>query len=254
MADKRPFAKIDTGYILNPKWFKVEQFLRSAMAETLRTAPDVLLANAVRTAREAHLASILYCAQNQTDGMFPVRTIKALTVIQSEAEEAAITALFDAGLWINHKGGLAEVHDYLEHQMSAAQIQQKSNAGRIGAEAKHGKTNANRTDSATGTTDANRSAEKKRKEEILRANFDEWYSHYPKKVGKPSALKAFRTAIKKISLEDLIAATDLYANSVRDVDPKFIKGPGPWLNDERWEASLSTTEAPKQFDPWENIQ
>lgn len=199
------------------------------------------------------MASILYCAQNVTDGLFPVRAIKAICAVQDETEEAAITALFESGMWINHPGGMAEVRDFLEHQTPSSSLKEltekRREAGKKGAAARW------QNDGKCHSKDvANATVDKKRREEILRANFDEWYSHYPKKVGKPSALKAFRTAIKKISLEDLIAATDLYANSVKGVDPKFIKGPGPWLNDERWEAPIYTVETPKKFDPWENIQ
>lgn len=155
MSDKRPYAKIDTGYVLNPKWFQVERYLRSV----LRIDERIVIRNAIRAAREAHLASILYCAQNVTDGEFPVETIKALAIIQTDEEEAAITALFEVGLWVNLPGGMAEVHDYLEHQTSAEKIKQLRAAGRKAADARRAKTATNRS--------TNRSTEEKRREEKL---------------------------------------------------------------------------------------
>ena len=166
MVDKRPFAKIDTGYALNPKWFQVERAIRQHLVErpverlVEQGVQRTVIRNAVRTAREAHLFSILYSAQNVTDGMFPVDVIKSLAVVQTDDEEAAITALFDVGLWINHPGGMAEVRDYLEHQTSSEKVKKASedarNAGKISAEKR-------KADSTTRST--TRSTEEKRREE-----------------------------------------------------------------------------------------
>ena len=152
MADKRPWAKIDTGYILNPKWFQIERSIQNAMQNAEHTA----MQNAKRASMQAHLASVLYCARNQTDGVFPVRAIKAELDLYGEPEEAAITALFDAGLWINLKGGMAEVRDYLEHQTPAEHIKEtsskRSEAARVGWEKRR-------------AANANSNAEEKRREE-----------------------------------------------------------------------------------------
>lgn len=154
MADKRPYAKIDTGYMLNPKWFKLEHYLRSSE----RIDQRIDIRNVVRTARESHLASILYCAQNVTDGIFPVEVVKALATVRPDEEEA-ITALFEAGLWINEKGGMARVHDYLEHQTSSQKVKQLSEAGKTAAEARK-----------TTNRSTNRSTEEKRREEKVTTN------------------------------------------------------------------------------------
>ena len=168
MSDRRPYAKIDTGYMLNPKWFQVERHLRANMATSDANANALAMAkriaSALRLAREAHLASILYCAQSMTDGLFPVRAIKALVTVQDEDEEAAITALFEVGLWINHPEGMAEVHDYLEHQTPAELAGKRSEAGRKGAQARW-QTDGKSHSVANGKTDGNRNAEEKRREE-----------------------------------------------------------------------------------------
>ena len=187
MADSRPWAKIDTGYMFNPKWFQIERELRTKMANSMASAiavangkteelpsvchskchcgcHEVAISNALRCAREAHLASILYSAQNQTDGTFPVRAIKTIAGVQTEAEEAAITALFTVGMWRNLAGGMAEVHDYLEHQTPASLTKTRSEAGKKGAKARwqdDGKSH----EVANGKTMATANAEEKRREE-----------------------------------------------------------------------------------------
>lgn len=168
MSDKRPFAKIDTGYVMNPKWFQIERVVRDAMPAAMPAAmPDI-----IRTAQIAHLASILYSAQNQTDGVFPVRAIKNICGIVTDADELGITALFEVGLWINHPGGMAEVRDYLEHQTSAAEIkatsarQRERAAKRWSTAAKPRASNAG--SNASGNTGGN--AEEKRREEKLIAD------------------------------------------------------------------------------------
>src|SRR5699024_7958393 len=75
MSDKRPWAKIDVAYMLNPKWFEIERQLRDSKSIASANAVaicdsnichELAITNAVRAAREAHLASILYCKQHNT--------------------------------------------------------------------------------------------------------------------------------------------------------------------------------------------
>ena len=154
MSDKRPWAKIDAGYMMNRKWFQIERSMRTAMPNAL----PIALRTAMRLARECHMASILYCVQGSTDGEFPVSAVKSIVGVTEPEEEVAITALFESGMWINHTGGMAEVKDYLEHQTPSDKVRQKSEAGKKGAAVRWGK-NANRN--------ANRNAEEKRREENI---------------------------------------------------------------------------------------
>src|SRR5574344_1892286 len=103
VADKRFFAKMDVGYYANPKWFKVERIMRRAMPDALpdallRALPDALhlaVRHAVRTAQALHSASIYYCREHDTDGVFPVEAVKRIVGIASAEEELAVTALFE---------------------------------------------------------------------------------------------------------------------------------------------------------------
>lgn len=70
--------------------------------------------------------------------------------------------------------------------------------------------------------------------------FDEWWEHYPKKVGKGQARTAFKRALKKIDLDALMDGTRQLAahHEQAGTDKKFIPNPSTWLNGERWDDEL----------------
>jgi hypothetical protein len=77
-------------------------------------------------------------------------------------------------------------------------------------------------------------------------DFETWYSTYPLHKGRGQALKAYRTARKKSSAEELLAAATKYRND-NGRDPKFTKHPATWLHAECW-LDEAVKEAPK-IDP-----
>lgn len=159
--DLRTFTKLDVAYFQNPKWFKIERWLRDNMPTAMPTAMQPALLTALREAREAHLQSVCYCAQSRTDGVFPVAAIKGLARIQYEE---AITALFEVGLWVNLPGGMAELHDFLEHNPSSAELEEVS---RIAKEKADRRWRRNAVGNAVGNADSNAvgNAEERRGEE-----------------------------------------------------------------------------------------
>lgn len=64
--------------------------------------------------------------------------------------------------------------------------------------------------------------------------FEDWWKHYPRKVAKGDARKAYQKALKKVSHETLVLAAKAFSASVADTDPRFICHPATWLNGERW--------------------
>lgn len=97
MADKRAFFKMDVGYLMNPK-----------VAAVAAESPTAVL---------LHLAAIAYSAQHLTDGVVPLALVMRIAgASQDDAE-----LLFKRSLLIDRHDGDAEVHDYLEHQRSAAE-------------------------------------------------------------------------------------------------------------------------------------
>jgi hypothetical protein len=69
--------------------------------------------------------------------------------------------------------------------------------------------------------------------EQLQKSFNEWWTHYPNKVGKGAARKSFATAMKSASLHELIDGAERYRTS-KKVQEGFICLPATWLNQERW--------------------
>lgn len=62
--------------------------------------------------------------------------------------------------------------------------------------------------------------------------FEEFWRHCPKKIGKAAAFKAYKKAIKKAAPSEILNGMILYAEKA--IEPRFIKHPSGWLNDERW--------------------
>tara|TARA_R110002020_G_scaffold14486_8_gene51432 strand:- start:848 stop:1519 length:672 start_codon:yes stop_codon:yes gene_type:complete len=64
---------------------------------------------------------------------------------------------------------------------------------------------------------------------IGNSKFDDFWSQYPKKVGKGAARNSYKRAIKKTPHETIMAGLAKY-----DPDPNYICNPTTWLNQERW--------------------
>lgn len=60
-----------------------------------------------------------------------------------------------------------------------------------------------------------------------------FWEQYPKKVGKDAALKAWKSATQRASVEDIIAGAKRYAAD-ETRDPKFTKDPQGWLTAGKW--------------------
>lgn len=60
------------------------------------------------------------------------------------------------------------------------------------------------------------------------------YAAYPRKVGRPAALKAICRALEKIPFDDLLKAVEAYAADQAGKDAQYIPHPTTWFNQERW--------------------
>lgn len=71
--------------------------------------------------------------------------------------------------------------------------------------------------------------------ELLQAESgpDEVYALYPRKVGKPEALKAIKKAAAKVGYPKLLAATKLFSETY-DGDIQYCPHPSKWFNQERF--------------------
>ena len=70
--------------------------------------------------------------------------------------------------------------------------------------------------------------------------FQEFWLAYPRKVAKGAARAAFAVAIRKTTLETMLAAI---VRTQWSADPQFIPHPATWLRQERWD-----DEPPEQID------
>jgi hypothetical protein len=82
--------------------------------------------------------------------------------------------------------------------------------------------------------------------EIYTSNhFDDFYSAWPKKVGKPDARRAFAkaTLIATVDPQIIIDAARAYAENARRTgqEKQFIPNPATWLNREGWNDDLPGT-------------
>ena len=66
------------------------------------------------------------------------------------------------------------------------------------------------------------------------ADFDEWYSAYPRRVGRGQAFKAYKAARKKVDAFTLVAAVDEQRAALVAKGERFCPHPATWLNGERW--------------------
>ena len=77
------------------------------------------------------------------------------------------------------------------------------------------------------------------------AEFDRFWSAYPRKVGKGDARRAWSKALKKASAGEIIARAEQYA---WPEDRQFIPHPATWLNAERWTDELVQPTADEMTD------
>jgi len=77
------------------------------------------------------------------------------------------------------------------------------------------------------------------------SDFTAFWSAYPRKVAKPAALKAWRSAKHRPPLADLLAALDRHKRSEQWQTARFIPHPATWLNGQRWDDQLPTADERK---------
>ena len=80
----------------------------------------------------------------------------------------------------------------------------------------------------------------------LDAEFPKFWAAYPRKVAKGAALRAYRAARRKVSLDALLAALDAYQKNKPDWQDYAY--PASWLNAERWEDQWAAA-APRSTAP-----
>lgn len=246
MADKRAYAKFDIGYLDNPKMLPVLDESHTAVI--------------------MHAVSVLYAAQHLTDGHVPVGAM--IRKVGGSREDADLLIANDLWHGPGHEcdecpqptGKNVYVHNYLEHNRSEAEANALAEAGAKGARKRwaNAKANSQPIGEGSGEPNANPNSQRERKKErnntpasddASETAFGIWWSGYPKKVDKGQARKAFKAALKKAALDELVNGAQHYANHIKaqGVEKRYIKNPSTWLNAESWANDTTHTPPPKSY-------
>ena len=65
-------------------------------------------------------------------------------------------------------------------------------------------------------------------------DFDAFYAAYPRHVGRRAAEKAYKAALSRGEVGDILAGAMAYAASVKGKEAQYIAHPATWLNADRW--------------------
>jgi hypothetical protein len=219
-------------------WFKVDDSFYDH--PKVFDAPDCAVALWVRAGA--------WSARNLTEGFVP----SGMPARLCDDHDTAVKELVRRRLWSRSSGGY-RFHDWSTFQPSKESVQglraKRAAAGKLGGQAKAANQNAGKP-LASASPDAKQNAAPTRpvlKNEVQNHSssppattatddprFDEFWTAYPRKVGKPAARKAWRAALKRgTDPGTVVTAAQAYRDDPNR-KPEFTKHPGPWLNDERY--------------------
>ena len=111
-------------------------------------------------------------------------------------------------------------------------------------------TEASITTSPTDTNITTKTASKQKPGPSLEADFETWWTNYPRKQGKGQAIRAYRAARRKTTAETLHTAVQAQLPSLTLKGREFTPLPATWLNGERWLDEDVDAGPP---DPWAHL-
>ena len=91
--------------------------------------------------------------------------------------------------------------------------------------------------------------EREPSERDINTAFATFWDAYPRKRDKGHARKAFEKALKKTSLENILAAVERYKAHEAGNGTQYIAYPATWLNGERWDDDLGGEVSSKKRQP-----
>jgi hypothetical protein len=80
--------------------------------------------------------------------------------------------------------------------------------------------------------------------------FNTWWTNYPRKVGKPQALKAWNNALKTTTTKQLHEGLTNAKNhwTTTNTKPEYIPHPATWLNRHGWQDEYTNNNTPHTID------
>ena len=180
---------------------------------------------------------------SETGDCFPsINRLATLCEMSRRSVETHITALEDQGLLkrisqYRDTGGKTANSYLLELTGTLENLDDAQNL-RMGSEkSAHGDTQNLRMNNLIRNNLGNNNTYKTISE------FDKWWDKYPRKVEKYKAATLFSKIINEVEFDNLIEATEKFAEAVKDKEKKFIPHPTTWLNGRRWNDPI---EAPQE--------
>lgn len=200
-----------------------------------------------------HVAAICYCARYLTDGFIPTRAARSLLDLTGCAEvdgytgddvepDTLIARLVRSGAWHEVEGGY-EVHDYLVYNPSREQVEaeRKKAADRMAKGRRSGKrsggSSGERSGEVQGNTGSSSAVPYPYPSTTNAHEFDEFWTLYPRKVGKDKARKAWANATERAAPAEITAGLrrQVEAHPLMGADEvKYVPHPTSWLNAGRW--------------------
>lgn len=197
-----------------------------------------------------------WCADQLSDGFIPDYMVLRL----DPGGEDSAAELVRAGLWYEaerdgEKGW--QFHQWEERQPTRedvlakradarermARVRQNRHAGSPEVRANsEGTSRGVRSTPALPIPTQPTTTSRKRSDAADAAGFDEFWSRYPRKVGRGQAVKAWRTALRKTDGQTITAGLEAHLPLWETKDQNFIPHASTWLNGERW---ADTIPAPK---------
>jgi len=172
-----------------------------------------------------YVFALCWCSRNLSDGEIP----KSVIHVQKRGAKTTCEKMVEVGLFEDN-GRSYMVHDYLKYNRSREQV----TALRTAASHRKERWKEQRRNAVPNkTTDTER--HKDIYKEVLEG-FTEAWNGYPRKVGKPAALKAFHArTVEGVPQEELVTAAKNYGEKRRGEDPQYTMLPATFFGpNERW--------------------
>jgi hypothetical protein len=197
-----------------------------------------------------HIAGLSYCCTQLTDGRIPKSALPLVLAI-ARVQKGAMAPLLDSEMWLD-QGDHYEIHGFLDYQESREVVLKR----REKWAAKKATQREMSKGESLGDTPGDSKGESHAPDPTRPVNtltpvdgskpepdgFGEWWTRYPRKEAKGRAEKAYRTALKAATREELADGLErsLAAWRAKGTQPQYYPHPTTWLNGKCW-----LDEAPK---------
>lgn len=196
-----------------------------------------------------YIEALLWSRRMLSDGFIPTKMAKILFTEQV-LEELTTNDDEKPSLRVV-EGGIA-IHDFAEHQTTKAVVEQKQANGSKGGKAKAANVSSENVAPARDLLEQNPSeslakTETETETETFTSNevntyeqdeqdaFDEFWSYYPRKIGKGGAKKSWTKIVKTVNYFEILAGVRRFADDPNLPETQYIPHPSTWLNEGRWD-------------------